>query len=252
MTPEREARPPAGMAPSEIEAHPVFGQVRRFLGFIVGEPSEELSFMAGPNKERVCAEILADVMENVASPEPVVAVRRRLTNYADLTAQDEVLVTAPGEGSFPGITGELRARVPELARSNPVLRAFLAPRGAAPEPARMVELLRARGALFSLWMRAYNVVRIQLGDWDMDKRRDWFGPYRIAQALHREFAYRRELEMPPNLASPDALTGGIGEFMLYGEFEKVVLEGHRDPRAAWEARWESVLHYPSPLAGLEL
>ncbi len=229
----------------------MYGQVQRFLRFIVSEPSEELYALAGANKERVCAEIIADVVENVERPEPVVAVRRRLANYTSLTAQDEVLVLAPGAGAFPGITGELCARVPELARANPRLREFLAAcQGGPAEP--MVDLLRARGALFSLWMRAYNVARMQLGDWDKDKSRDWFGAFRIAQALHCEFAYRKELGMPPNLQSLDRLTGGIGEYMLYGEFEKVVLEGHREPRAVWEARWESVLHYPSPLAGLDL
>jgi hypothetical protein len=240
-------------APHEMESHPVFRQVKKFLGFILNEPSEELSLISDANKRKVCGEILSDVGDNVILRDPVLAVRKRLANYTTLTAYDSVLTKTPRESEFPGITGELRPRLRELSKVDPRLREFLQNQKA---PLRtideMAELLRARGILYNIWARAYNVARIELGDWDKDKRRDWYGPYKIAQAIHCEYAYRRELAMAPNIRSPGKPGDGFAEFIAYGEFEKIILEGTKDPRLAWEERWQAQLGYPSPLAGLEL
>jgi hypothetical protein len=227
--------------------------VQRFLGFVVNEQSEELSEITGANKRRLCEDILSDVAESLAQPEPILAVRRRLTNYATLTAYDDVLARTPRQSEFRGITGLLRSRLPELARINPRLREFLSQGPGGLDGAdQMAELLRARGIVFNLWTRAYNVARIELGDWDNDKSRDWYGPYRIARSIFCEYAYRRELGMAPNIPSADRPGDGAAEFAAYGDFDKVVLEGHEHPRPVWESRWESLLHYPCPLAGVEL
>jgi hypothetical protein len=245
--------PRATPQPVDLKARSVTEQVKRFLSFVVEEPSEELSEITRANKRRLCDEILTDVVENVDLPEPVLAVRRRLTNYLTLTAYDEVLTKTPKQSAFRGITGELRPRLPELARINALLKDFL---GREPNPPgtvdEMANLLRARGIVYNLWARAYNVARIELGDWDNDKGKDWYGPYKIAQAIFCEFAYRRELRMPPNVRSPGGLSDGSAEFALYGEFERIVLDGAIHPRLAWEERWESILRYPCPLKGLEL
>lgn len=240
------------VAPKEPGAHPVYGQVQRFLAFVVNERSEELSEITAANKRKLCDEILSDVAENVAQAEPILAVRRRLTNYATLAAYDEVLAKTPNQSEFRGITGALRSRLPDLAKISPRLREFFSGRPGPLETSdQMADLLRARAVVFNLWTRAYNVARIELGDLDRDKRRDWFGPYKIAQAIFCEFAYRRELGMRPNIPSADRPGDGVAEWALYGEFEKVVLEGHIQPRLVWESRWESLLHYPCPLAGVE-
>src|ERR1700690_1142443 len=148
-------------APGDINARSVSGQVQRFLSFIVNEPSEELSEITGANKRKICGEILVDVLENIDQPEPVLAVRRRLTNYATLTAYDLVLTRTPRQSEFRGITGEMRHRLPELAKVNTLLRDFFGrehrPPGTAEE---MADLLRARAIVFNLWCRAYNVARI--------------------------------------------------------------------------------------------
>jgi hypothetical protein len=240
-------------APVETRIHCVAEQVERFLGFIVHEPSEELSEISDANKRKLCGEILSDVQENVGHPDPVLAVRRRLTNYATLTAYDQVLTRTPRQSEFAAITGELRPRLPELARINPLLREFLCGEPGAPGTVdQMAERLRARAIVYNMWARAYNVARIELGDWDKDKRKDWFGAYKVAQGVFCEFAYRRELTMPPNIRSAETQTDGSAEFAAYGEFEKLILDGHRQPRRVWEERWESLLHYPCPLRGLEL
>jgi len=246
--------PRAAPHPSwEARSHSAAEQVERFLSFIVHEPSEELSEITDANKRKICEEILSDVLENVGHPDPVLAVRRRLTNYATLTAYDEVLTRTPRQSEFRAITGELRPRLPELARINPLLTEFLCSEPGAPATVdQMADRLRARAIVYNMWARAYNVARIELGDWDKDKRKDWYGAYRIAQAVFCEFAYRRELRMPPNIRSAEMKTDGTAEFAVYGEFEKIILDGHRQPRRVWEERWESLLHYPCPLGGLEL
>jgi hypothetical protein len=242
----------APLLPGDVKTRSVVEQVERFLSFIVHEPSEELSEITDANKRKISEEILSDVLENVGHPDPVLAVRRRLTNYATLTAYDEVLTRTPRQSEFRGITGELRPRLPELARINPLLKEFLFSEPDAPATVDlMADRLRARGIVYNMWARAYNVARIELGDWDKNKREDWFGPYKIAQAVFCEFAYRRELRMPPNIRSSETQTDGSAEFAAYGEFEKIILDGHRQPRRVWEERWESLLHYPCPLRGLE-
>ena len=238
--------------PGDARARAVAAQVRQFLDFIVNEPSEELSAITGGNKRKIVGEILSDVAENLARPDPVLSVRRRLTNYTTLTVQDEVLTLTPEEAPFPGISGTLRLRLPELATVNPRVREFFgagSPRLNSID--QMAERLRARSVVFNLWARAYNVARIELGDWDRDKRQDWLGPFRIVQAILCEFAYRRELGMPSNLGSGTGPRGVPVEFMAYADFEKMVLEGHRGPRRLWEERWEAELKGPCPLKGRE-
>jgi hypothetical protein len=234
------------------EAAAVHAQVQKFLRFVVNETSEEMSEITAANKKRVCEEILSDVDESLGQQDPVLAARRRLTNYATLNARDTVLSKAPGKGEFEGITGGLRARLPDLASVDPGLREFFARDASKATTAeRMAELLRARAILFSLWMRAYNVVRIDLGDWDNDKRRDWFGAFWIAQALCSEYGYRRELDMPSNIAPAESRSGIPKEVMAYCEFESIILGGHASPRPAWEEKWATLLKFPCPLAGLE-
>ena len=239
--------------PGDPRARAVWEQVRGFLDFVVNEPSEELSAITAANKQRIVGDILSDVADNVARPDPVLSVRRRLTNYAALAASDEVLAMAPGEASGPGASGTLRLRLPELAARDPRLGEFFAK---APAPLgnadQMAELLRARSVMFNLWARAYNVARIEIGDYDRDKRRDWFSPYKVTQAILCEFAYRRELGLPSNLGAEAGPRGVPLEFMAYAEFEKAILEGHPEPRLLWEQRWEAELKRPCPLKGLEL
>jgi hypothetical protein len=239
-------------APADRKAQAVCDQVGKFLGFVVNETSEELSEISTANKQRICDEIQRDVLENVGRPEPVLAVRRRLTNYATLAVRDEVLTLTPAETVVLGISGNLRPRIPDLAKRIPAIGEFLGKRAAEPATVgQMADLLRARGIVFNLWARAYNVARMELGDWDRDRARDWFAPYKVVQAIISEYNYRKELGMPSNIPSPYALTEGSGELVVYAEFHKLVLEGHALPRLAWEERWESVLKYPSPLKGME-
>ena len=239
-------------APGDALARGVGDQVRTFLDFIVREPSEELSAITESNKRKIVGEILSDVAENVAKQAPVLCVRRRLTNFATLTVMDEVLTNTPQEAGFPGVTGMLGPRLPELASVNPRLREFFGSGRAKPHGVdQMADLLRARGIVFNLWARAYNVARIELGDWDRDKKLDWFAPYKATQAILCEFAYRRELGMPSNLPSKDERAGVPAEFMAYAEFEKAVLEGHGQPRLVWEEKWEADLGRPCPFKGRE-
>lgn len=238
--------------PGDPRMRQVWTQVRGFLDFVVNDASEELAAMTAANKWRIVGDILADASENLASPDPVLSVRRRLSNYAALAASDDVLAKTPEEAAFPGVTGTLRLRLPELAARSPRLRQFLGSAASAPGSVdQMADLLRARGIMFNLWARAYNVARIELGDYDRDKRRDWFGAYRLAQEILCEFSYRRDLGMESNLGTEPGPNGAPAEFMAYAEFEKAVLEGHREPRLVWEAKWEADLGRPCPLKGVE-
>jgi hypothetical protein len=239
--------------PNDPKPRAAHEQVRKFLNFIVNESSEELCEISGANKRKISGEILADVLENIENREPILAVRRRLANYATLAVRDEVLSMTPAATHIPEITGMLRSRLPDLAARNPAIGEFLGKGAGQPQTAdQMADLLRARGIVFNLWARSYNVARMELGDWDEDKKVDWFAPFKLAQAITCEFAYRKELGMPSNIPSPHELTEGSGEFMVYADFLKIILEGNAKPRPAWEARWEAALKYPNPFKGLEL
>ncbi len=250
--------PPNGLPdlptpPGEPRARSVWMQVRGFLDFVVNDGSEELAAMTPASKRRILADILSDAAEHLMGLDPVLGVRRRLVNYVALAASDEVLAKTPEEAKFAGVTGTLRLRLPELAARNTRLREFFGSSAAKFESVdQMADLLRARGIMFNLWARAYNVARIELGDFDRDKRRDWFAPYRVAQEVLCEFSYRRDLGMASNLGPETGENGAPLEFMAYAEFEKAVLEGHREPRLVWEAQWESDLGRPCPMKGVEL
>ena len=241
-----------GKAPKASRERIIYEQVKRFLDFILSDPFEELSEIADANKRKICGEILSDVAENLEKREPILSVRRRLGNYATLTARDEVLVKTPDMAGFKGITGELGPGSRNLPPSIPASGSFSAgerkPRG----PSGPWRTFCAQGPSSSTSGRAPTMwVRMELGDWDKDKRLDWFAPNKVAQMVVCEQAYRKELGMPSTLAAPRE-EGGSGELIAYGEFEKVVLEGHRQPRLVWEDRWEAMLGYPNPLKGLEL
>ena len=238
----------------KLQAHPVCGMVMDFLAMVLKDPSEPLSQITNESKGKIGNEIFADIVGKISQPNPVQAVRNQLAVYVLNTTQFGVLLTTPETSMFKGISGELRPRIPELAKINKDLKEFFHGLQESPTtPSEMVEDLYAIHCHRDLWMRTYNITRIALKDHHADKRKDWFRPFLISQSIFWEYAYRNELNMPSNIEADEGEgIPGFARHCLYGSWPEIIEAGHQHPRLVWETNWESKIRKPSPFAGIEL
>ena len=144
----------------ENDAHPVYGGLHRLLRNIVNDPGEGVYNLTIENKRKICGEIIADFIDNYEQTHPILAIRKRLTHYTANAARDMVLIKTPRESEFPGNTGELRAKLPELVKVDLDLKEDFAKTMEHPKTASaMADLLTARALVFNLWLRAYDYAR---------------------------------------------------------------------------------------------
>jgi hypothetical protein len=241
----------AHQAKNQIERHPILGPAHKFIVSILNDPKESLFQLTDENKDKTGDQLFQDVIETLSDSNPILAVRKRLTNYTGLAAYAVVAIGNPGQNECPEVTGELKARLPELIKVSDALKNILTDEAEKLETVEDITAsLTAKCLFYDLWMRTYNYVRILIDDFYEDKKKDWFAPYKIAQLIFCEYTYRKALKMPTNIRTGDPLTEGAGEMIAYGEFETIILAGHKDPRAIFEGEWMRICHYTCPLADI--
>ncbi|MFM0007621.1 hypothetical protein PQR57_42615 [Paraburkholderia dipogonis] len=144
---------------------------------------------------------------------------------------------------FEGISGELKPKIPELARTDKELGDFFY---GLDKPVKsfdeMWDAVSMRYWVMNLYVNAYNTVRCALGDYHADKTKDWLRPCYTSFCIWHENTYRTGLSLP------SAIPGGAGELraLMHSSWMNRAQEGRQHLRLAWEQSWEECFNERSP------
>lgn len=207
---------------------------------------EVIKDFSGQFVKRVAEEMMEEVAKVVTSPDPRMANRERLTSCVIELVQFQVLVIAPppaedptGLRGQPGITGELKAHLLELAQKDKGLRDFM---HAFPTPKNVGGVwdpVLGQYRINSAWTNVYQTLRFAFDDVNHAEGKDWFRPFVTAMCAWQEHEYRELLGMPPAFEGPE--TEVSKEALKMSFFEKFVLEGARFPDLEWRERSEKMV-----------
>jgi hypothetical protein len=196
--------------------------------------------------KRVAEEMIEEVAKVVTSPDPRMANRERLTSCVIELAQFQVLVIDPhpaedptGLRGQPGITGELKAHLLELAQKDKGLREFM---HAFPTPKSVDDVWNPVLGQYRInyaWTTVYHTLRFAFDDVNHAEGKDWFKPFVAAMCAWQEHEYRELLGMPPAFEGPETEASKKALKMRF--FEKFVLEGARFPDLEWRERSEEMV-----------
>jgi hypothetical protein len=230
----------------DLNSHPIYGIALAMLRSTFDNKSEGLGKHASETtKQTILAQILGEVQKVLSAPNPVMANRERLTGCAISFAKWQVLVLPPvseepadptGLRGKPGITGELKAHVGELAKIDKDLKELSFELG---DDVTEVDL---RDAVLMRYWRAvndlniWNAIRIKLGDCHADHAKDWFHPFLASMCAREEHDYRQHLGLPDALAAQD----GFGDIaaLKHATFMNFVMDGSRYPNHDWEEHYK--------------
>jgi hypothetical protein len=166
--------------------------------------------------------------------DPVVACRDRLAVAMMKFASYQVLVIPPapepdpsGLRSQPGITGELKAYLVDIAKIDFDLRSKLY--GVDEEPAFDVVW---QAVLCAYWqahwfLETFNAARLHLGD--ATDPHDWYPSFRHAACAGHESKYRGEIGLP-SAFDDDIASAAATAYAIYTD---IVLAGAEDPDREW-------------------
>src|SRR5690606_35064077 len=98
-----------------------------------------------------------------------------------------------------GISGELKSYIPQLALKDEELRKFFYNLSSDATAADMQNALYNVFHHQSLWVDAFNIARMERGDYHDDRRRDWYIPFMLSQGIFQEHVYRYTLSLPSNI-----------------------------------------------------
>lgn len=201
--------------------------------------------MSQSQKDDLAAQIISEVIAVVTAPDPIMANRERLVNYVLQLAKFLVLVLAPlsdeeedvtGLRGRPGITGELRAYIPELAQKDEFLKEHLWAHLDNPTSQDIDDLCDAQYQLFHFMTTVFNRTRVALGDHHPSPEKDWYRPFVAAMCACEEHNYRKAIGLPDILAQQDNWADLAA--LTYLTFAKIVMSDAKYPNFEWEERYK--------------
>ncbi|MGY6125392.1 hypothetical protein ACW9YV_07835 [Paraburkholderia strydomiana] len=232
-----------------IERDPLRGPALTLLRDVLNDKRQGLAKnFSEEGKQRLTAECLTDIDNVLAQSNPVQAVRMRTIEFMLLSAKFDVLVMQPPT-IFQGLSGELKPRIPDLARSDKELGDFFY---GLDEPMdsfdKMWDAVLMRYWVMNLYVNAYNTVRCALGDYQADKTKDWLRPCYISFCIWHENTYRTSLALPSVISGENCDMRAL----MHSTWMNRAEEGEKFLRRSWEQSWEECFGEQSPYAGLAL
>src|SRR5436309_161836 len=126
----------------------------------------------------------------------------------------------------PGITGELKAHLQEIAQKDKTIREFAAALD-NPSPEELFD-----ACLFKYWVSGFlanlfQSTRVALGDYHPSVDKDWYRPFVAAICAWEEYNFRRAIGLPDVLATQDGL--GSMAALKYSIYANIVMSGTKYP-----------------------
>lgn len=233
----------ARKAIKELERHPIYGTVLLQLRGTLNDTSNGLGkTYSDTGKQQLIQNVLADIEQVLAQPNPAQAARIRCIEFMLAASKFDVLILQPPT-PFKYISGELKPKIPELAKLDKELEEYFY--GLDPSPTSFVDMWDAvlmRYWIMHLYMCCYNTVRIAHDDYHTDPQKDWFKVTYISFCVWHENMYRGLLGMP------SLIEGNMADLkaIAFSTWINRAQEGHKELRLAWEKSWEDSFCEPNP------
>jgi hypothetical protein len=201
-------------------------------------------------REHCVSDVVEDIEQQLAEPDPVQAIRMRLIEHMTTAARFDVLVMPAPTPLKPtplaGISGELTDYILPLRNADREFANFFSE---LTDPCESVEqmkqVLLMRYWIAHLFLHGFGFARLALNDYEADAAADWFRPCYYSLRIHREHSYRMALGLPAAIEGPDP----DRRVLIHLGWLSLALEGHKDLRAAWEIFWTLAFNEPSPYEG---
>lgn len=201
------------------------------------------NFRVSKNYMPKIAEQMMQIVIGVATAQdPRMANRQRLVDVVAELAVFEILTLPPppapdstGLRGKPGITGELRQRLPEIAHKDQSLRDFFFSAGGVEKlsPDDLQNSITMRRYVLHSWSQLHQTLRMAWRDASPEEPlADWYRPLVENMCAFKEHHFRQLLGMEPALGksgrSPDL------EALARSTLMNFVLEGATDPLTKWK------------------
>lgn len=237
-----------------IHDNPILGATLDSAAKTLNDKSAGLGkYLSDSEKANLLERVAKETLLIISSDNPVQAARLKLGDWVCNTALLEVLVLDENTGwkfllSVKGISGELKSHLLELSKVNEDLSKLVFHMKGAVTQDHLRDVLMFRYWESHLFMQAFNVVRLRLGDMSLSKATDWFKPFFISMCIFAESIYRDELGLPSAFDGKERVSP-----LAHSTWMNLIEKGEKELRWAWERQWESDFHLgASPYAGLEL
>jgi hypothetical protein len=193
----------------------------------------------------IAKQMMQIVIGIATAQDPRMANRERLVNTVLELARFEVLLLNPppqsdatGLRGKPGITGELKQRIAELARKDKRLRDLFVSAGGVEglPPDELRSGITARYLVLRGWSGMHQIIRMAWHDVAPEPLTDWYRPL-VENACACEEQKAREL------LGIESSLGGRGrdadiEALARGTFMNFVLAGEADPVSEWREHYK--------------
>lgn len=229
-----------------LEKHPVYDAAIRHIRETFADDSKGLGRYATQKfREELVQRLLQEVAEVVTSVNPVMANREKLASYALGLAKYQVLILpAPNEPEQettgfrgkPGITGELKAHLKEIAEKDKDIKEYAWSLG-NPTPQQLFEACVFKCMVFGFEANLFHCTRIALGDYHPSPDKDWYLPFVAAMCAWEEHKFRKLIGLPDVLATQDEFGSIAG--IKYSTFLNIVMGGAKYPNLEWEEHYKS-------------
>ena len=197
------------------------------------------------NKRKLAEKILTDVNEVILAPNRILANREKLAAFTIGMAKYQVLILPSehedeeeltGLRGKPGITGELKLHLLEIAKKDKEIKemAFIFD---DPNEQDIYDGCLIRYWEYHLKSHVFQTIRIALKDYHPDHEKDWYRPFIEAMCATEEHHYRKLIGLPDVLGRDGELDGDI-EALKYSTFLNMVLNGVTYPNFEWEETYQ--------------
>lgn len=229
----------AHLAVWRLRKHPAFGAATRYIRRTVNDQALCPVIFSSPEvKERYVGQFIREVGEVLAAQNPVMANREKLACYVigmaryqvlTLPAPDEPEEDVTGLRGRPGITGELKGHLSEIAEKDEEIKQLAS---GIDDPEQLYLACAARSSIYKFLANGFNCTRIALGDNHPSPQKDWYVPFVAAVCAYEEHCYRQAIGLTDVLATQDQ--GGSAAGLIYSTFVDTVMSGAHYPNLDWE------------------
>jgi len=187
-------------------------------------------------KKEIIETIFKDYNEILNSENPILANREKLVGYVLLLAKYQVLILPPESESEddptelrgkPGITGELKAHLNEVAKKDKEIKKYLQ---SLEDPTEndIYDFCLMQYFKWHFFSGFFNTIRFKVNDYNPEN--DWYRPLVAAMCVWEEHIFRKDIGLPDVMDPDDALQ--------YSFYMNIVLNGVQDPNLKWEESYK--------------
>lgn len=232
----------------KINAHIVAYRLKQVPAIRIGRTSIMQYWKENPEvirnftKEVVdsaAANMMEDVIRVATSPDPRMANRKALADCVCEYAAWQVLIIEPpptpdvtGLRGKPGITGELKAHLAELAEKDKHLQESLYEIDGPIDRNDLQSIMVHRNRVLWTWTQVYSQIRTVFDDLNRVKGKDWVEPFIAAMCAWHEYLYRALLGMPQVLGNSEVDT--FIHASSLSRFLDIVMSGVQYPDLEWQ------------------